>query len=77
MKYSCKGHKDINTEENAKTDCKQLGWFMSKTYTATSSPREGEPERERERGREKILKDIEESYRKHHSACCIKKIWSR
>ena len=36
----------IKTETGTRTEQKgvgKLGWFMSKTYTATSPPREGEP----------------------------------
>ena len=31
------------TDSRIKKGVGKLGWFMSKTYTATSPPREGEP----------------------------------
>ena len=43
MKYSLKGMK---TETDTRTEQKgvgKLGWIMSKTYTAASLPRDGEP----------------------------------
>ena len=43
MKYSRKGHKDRNRHKNRIKRMGKLGWFMSKTYTVTSPPREAEP----------------------------------
>ena len=43
MKYGRKGHKDRNRRKNRTKGVGKLGWFMSKTKTAASPPREGEP----------------------------------
>ena len=46
MKYSSKGREDRNRqtqEQNQKEWASKLGWFMSRTETATSPPQEGEP----------------------------------
>ena len=45
MKYSWKSHKDTrNRQKNRKKKgVGKLGWFISKTSTATAPPREGEP----------------------------------
>ena len=43
MKYSWKGHKDRNRDKNRIKRVGKLGWFMSKTQTVTSPPRESEP----------------------------------
>ena len=42
MKYSWKGHKDRNRHTNRLKRVGKLGWFKSKTQTATSPPLEGE-----------------------------------
>ena len=43
MKYSWKSHKDRDRHKNRLKGVGKLGWFMSKTQTATSPPRGGEP----------------------------------
>ena len=50
MKYSGKGHEDRNRQKKRINRVGKLGWFMSKTQTATSPPREGEPAATRTRG---------------------------
>ena len=56
-----KGPQERNRHKNRVKGVGKLGWFMSKTQTLTSPPREGEPagtEREREREREKASHNI-------------------
>ena len=43
MKYNRKGHKDRNRHKDRLKGVGKLGWFMSKTKTAISPPRQGEP----------------------------------
>ena len=55
MKYSCKGHKDIKTEENAKTDCKQwASWAgLCQRHTPQRLHHVRVSQREKERGGER------------------------
>ena len=43
MKYSRRGNKDRNIHKTEWKEVGKLGWFMSKTYTATPPSREDEP----------------------------------